>query len=117
MLARIDRGPGQKTAAAQLARLEAQLQEQRAGLLTEAYSEHEPDVQLMGLYQTKRREADSTVIILRSTDFFGMEKTEPYEEGSRLLYVVFTRARKRSIVLTFGSGLPGLVEPLARLSP
>lgn len=116
MLARVDRGPGQKIPAAQLARLEAQLQEQRVGLLTEAYSEHEPDVQLMGLYQTKGREADSTVIILRSTDFFGMEKTEPYEEGSRLMYVVFTRARKRSIVLIFGSGLPGLVEPLARLS-
>jgi DNA helicase-2/ATP-dependent DNA helicase PcrA len=116
MLARTDRGPGRKTPAAQLARLEAQLQEQRVGLLTEAYSEHEPDVQLMGLYQTKGREADSTVIILRSTDFFGMEKKEPYEEGSRLMYVVFTRARKRSIVLIFGSGLPGLVEPLARLS-
>lgn len=117
MLARIDRGPGQKTPAAQLGRLESQLQEQRVGLLTEAYSEHEPDVQLMGLYQTKGREADSTVIILRSTDFFGMEKKEPYEEGSRLMYVVFTRARKRSIVLIFGSGLPGLIEPLARLSP
>lgn len=100
-----------------LARLDVLVEEQRTGLLTETVTEHEPPVQLMGLYQTKGREADATVIILRATDFFGTDRTEPFEQGSRLMYVVFTRARIKSVVLIFGSGLPGLVAPLAQLSP
>src|SRR5258707_714123 len=44
-------------------------------------------VQLIGLYQTKGREADATVVVLRSNDFYG---TEP---------AVLTRARHKTIVL------------------
>lgn len=107
---------GATSAAAALARLEALVVDERMRLLTDTIAEREPAVQLMGLYQTKGREADATVIILRATDFFGTERTEPFEEGSRLMYVVFTRARIRSVVLIFGSGLPELVAPLARLA-
>ena len=70
----------------------------------------------MGLYQTKGREADATVVVLRSGDFYGTERP-PFPVGSRLLYVVLTRARHRTIVLLFGGGLPALVAPLANLAP
>ncbi|GGL42403.1 hypothetical protein GCM10012283_26280 [Phycicoccus endophyticus] len=88
----------------------------RSGQLTEYASEPEGAIQLMNLHQTKGREADATVVVLRGNDFFGFEKTEPYQDGSRLLYVVFSRARKRVIVLTFGSGHSGLVAPFVRLA-
>ncbi len=110
------RGATSTSAAAALARLEALVVDQRMSLLTDTITEREPAVQLMGLYQAKGREADATVIILRARDFYGTDRTEPFEEGSRLMYVIFTRARVRSVVLIFGSGLPGLVAPLARLA-
>ena len=69
----------------------------------------------MGLYQTKGREADATVVVLRSNDFYGTEPA-PVPVGSRLLYVVLTRARHKTIVLLFGDEPPGLVAPLARLA-
>jgi DNA helicase-2/ATP-dependent DNA helicase PcrA len=116
MLASSLRGATSIRPTAALARLEALVVDQRMSLLTDTVAEHEPPVQLMGLYQTKGREADATVIILRATDFFGTDRAEPFEEGSRLMYVVFTRARINSVVLIFGSGLPGLVAPLARLA-
>lgn len=116
MLASSLRGATSTSAAGALAGLEALVVDQRMSLLTDTIAEREPAVQLMGLYQTKGREADATVIILRSTDFFGTDRSEPFEEGSRLMYVVFTRARIRSVVLIFGSGLPGLIAPLARLA-
>lgn len=68
----------------------------------------------MNLHQTKGREADATVIVLRERDWFG-EETEPFPEASRLLYVVFTRARRKIVVLLFGQGPPGVVAPLAAL--
>lgn len=116
MLALSLRGTLSTSAPAALARLEALVLDQRMRLLTDTLAEPEPAVQLMGLYQAKGREADATVIILRATDFFGSDRSEPFEEGSRLMYVVFTRARKKSVVLIFGEGLPGLVAPLARLA-
>jgi len=70
----------------------------------------------MGLYQTKGREADATVVVLRNGDFYGAER-HPFPVGSRLLYVVLTRARHKTILLLFGSGLPALVAPLASLAP
>ncbi|MGW7519532.1 UvrD-helicase domain-containing protein [Streptomyces sp. NPDC054796] len=74
----------------------------------------ETPVQLMGLYQAKGREADATVVVLRDRDFFGTEPP-PYLDGSRLLYVVLTRARHTTVVLLFGSP-PHLVAPLRGLS-
>ena len=79
---------------------------QRAGLLTNAADADPAPVQLMGLYQTKGREADATVVVLRSNDFYGKEAA-PFPVGSRLLYVVLTRARHKTIVLLFGHQPPG----------
>lgn len=73
------------------------------------------EVQLMNLYQTKGREADATVVVLREGDFLGSE-AEPFPNTSRLLYVVFSRARQRIIVLLVGGRLHPAVAPLARLS-
>lgn len=90
--------------------------ERRVALLTANAGEPPSPVQLMGLYQTKGREADATVVVLRNNDFFGYERQEPFEVGSRLLYVVLTRARHKTVVLIFGEGLPLLIAPLARLA-
>lgn len=73
------------------------------------------EVQLMNLYQTKGREADATVVVLRNDDFFGRED-EPFPDTSRLLYVVFSRARHRIIVILVGNALPPAVAPLAHLT-
>lgn len=73
------------------------------------------EVQLMNLYQAKGREADATVVVLREGDFMGNE-TEPFPNTSRLLYVVFSRARQRIIVLLVGNRWHPAVAPLARLA-
>ncbi|MUM18867.1 MULTISPECIES: UvrD-helicase domain-containing protein [unclassified Mycobacteroides] len=83
--------------------------------LSRADYEDPERIQLMNLYQTKGREADATVIILREDDFMGKER-EPFPNTSRLLYVVFTRARKRIVVLLIGNGLPPAVTPLLSLA-
>ncbi|MFG1928818.1 UvrD-helicase domain-containing protein [Cryptosporangium sp. NPDC048952] len=88
----------------------------RTDLLTSATGEPDAPVQLMGLYQTKGREADATVVVLRSNDFYGPERREPFETGSRLLYVVLTRARHKTTVLLFGDAPQALVAPLAALT-
>jgi DNA helicase-2/ATP-dependent DNA helicase PcrA len=95
--------------------LRERLTDQQVSLLT--YSDaHDPaDVQLMGLYQSKGREADATIVVLRGNDYFGRE-AEPMPVGSKLVYVVLTRARAKTIILTLGSPLPPLVAPLAALS-
>lgn len=49
-------------------------------------------VQVMNLHQTKGREADTTILLLASDEYYGPE-AEPFPKGSRLLYVVMTRAR------------------------
>jgi DNA helicase-2/ATP-dependent DNA helicase PcrA len=72
------------------------------------------EVQLMNLYQTKGREADATIVVLREGDFMGTEG-EPFPTTSRLLYVVFSRARHRIIVLLVGDYLHPAVEPLTQL--
>ena len=98
-----------------LALLDRAVSRQRASLLTYAADADPVPVQLMGLYQTKGREADATVVVLRSNDFYGNEKP-PFPVGSRLLYVVLTRARHKTLLLLFGDGLPPLVAPLANLA-
>jgi DNA helicase-2/ATP-dependent DNA helicase PcrA len=94
--------------------LDRAIAQQRARLLTYTTDADPVPVQLMGLYQTKGREADATVVVLRSNDFYGKERT-PFPVGSRLLYVVLTRARHKTLLLLFGTDLPPLVAPLARL--
>jgi DNA helicase-2/ATP-dependent DNA helicase PcrA len=95
--------------------LDRAVSRQRASLLTYAADADPVPVQLMGLYQTKGREADATIVVLRSNDFYGKEKP-PFPIGSRLLYVVLTRARHKTLLLLFGDGLPPLVAPLADLA-
>lgn len=70
------------------------------------------EVQLMNLYQTKGREADATVVVLREGDFMGYE-SEPFPTTSRLLYVVFSRAREKIVVLFIGDKFHPAVAPLA----
>lgn len=84
-----------------------------AALTDSALSERE--VQLMNLHQTKGREADATVVVLREGDFMGSE-SQPFPTTSRLLYVVFSRARERIIVLLVGNNLHPAVAPLARFA-
>ena len=100
---------------AALTLLDQAITQHRASLLTYAIDADEVPVQLMGLYQTKGREADATVVVLRSNDFYGRERP-PFPVGSRLLYVVLTRARNKTLLLLFGHGLPALVDPLASLA-
>lgn len=95
--------------------LRAQLSDQQVSLLTSNDDDTSAAVQLMGLYQSKGREADATIVVLRGNDYFGSE-AEPMPNGSKLLYVVLTRARTKTVVLTLGSRLPSLVGPLAELS-
>ena len=102
--------------ASALERINTAVTTHRTGLLTNATSEPAAPVQLMGLYQAKGREADATVVVLRSNDFYGNERYEPFEAGSRLLYVVLTRARHKTVVLHFGGNPKLLVAPLAKLA-
>lgn len=95
--------------------LREQLTDEEVSLLTYNDADDPANVQVMGLYQSKGREADATVVLLRGNDFYGNE-AEPMSVGSRLLYVVLTRARRKTIVLTLGSTLRPLVDPLAALS-
>jgi DNA helicase-2/ATP-dependent DNA helicase PcrA len=95
--------------------LKERLTDRQVSLLTYNNADDPADVQLMGLYQSKGREADATIVVLRTDDYFGNE-SEPMPVGSKLLYVVLTRARTKTIVLTLGSTLPSLIEPLAALS-
>jgi len=95
--------------------LRERLTDQQVSLLTYNDADDPADVQLMGLYQSKGREADATIVVLRENDYFGKE-SEPMPVGSKLLYVVLTRARTKTIVLTVGSTLPSLIYPLENLS-
>lgn len=91
------------------------LTDHHVSLLTYSDADDPVNVQLMGLYQSKGREADATIVVLRENDYFGKEQ-EPMPVGSKLLYVVLTRARTKTIVLTLGSRLPSLISPLAVLT-
>lgn len=112
MVARAKRTRGASGVAQALAR---EVEQAASGLLTDV-TDAPGDVQLMNLHQTKGREADATIVILRSTDFFGNREQQPYVNTSRLLYVVFSRARHRIVLLLVGQGLPPQVAPLTRLA-
>lgn len=112
--ARARRMLGRRASPADLVRLvTGWAEETSAGLLTDLGDDPQ-EVQLMNLYQTKGRESDATIVVFRQSDFFGRER-HPFPDTSRLLYVVFSRAREAVIVLIVGSGLPDAVAPLARL--
>lgn len=95
--------------------LQERLTDEQVSLLTYSGAGDLAKVQLMGLYQSKGREADATIVILRGNDYYGKEP-EPMPVGSRLLYVVLTRARRKTVVLTLGLHLPRLIYPLATLA-
>lgn len=65
-------------------------------------------VQVMNLHQTKGREADTTILLLNSDEWYGNE-SEPFPNGSRLLYVVMTRARHQAHIV-----VPNTTHPLWR---
>lgn len=65
-------------------------------------------VQVMNLHQTKGREADTTILLLGADDYYGGEG-EPFPDGSRLLYVVMTRARHQAHIV-----VPATSHPLWR---
>lgn len=95
--------------------LRERLTDEQVSLLTYSNADDSSAVQLMGLYQSKGREADATIVVLRGNDYYGREP-EPIPSGSKLLYVVLTRARTKTIVLTLGTELPSLIYPLAALA-
>lgn len=72
-----------------------------------------PAVQVMNLHQTKGRETDAVIILCGDDDFHGYEN-EPFVDGSRLLYVILTRARKE-ITLISGNHPHALFAPIAAL--
>jgi DNA helicase-2/ATP-dependent DNA helicase PcrA len=73
-------------------------------------SHRQHGIQVMNLHQTKGREADSTILLLGPDEYYGKER-EPYRSGSRLLYVVMTRARQRAHLVVPGTAHP-LWQPL-----
>lgn len=101
--------------AGEMETLRARLTDQHVALLTYTDTSVTADVQLMCPYQSKGREATATIEVLRAGDYCGREP-EPMPHGSKLLCVVFTRARRKTVIMTLGSRLPVLVAPLVALS-
>lgn len=112
MVARARRSPDVRAGVLAMAREADQV---ASGLLTEVMDDP-GDVQLMNLHQTKGREADATVVVLRATDYFGKGEKSPFVETSRLLYVVFSRARHRIVLLLIGDRYPAQITDLASLA-
>jgi DNA helicase-2/ATP-dependent DNA helicase PcrA len=102
------RGP-----ATQTANLVNAINDLRVGAMFESQRHRLPAVQVMNLHQTKGREADAVVILCADDDFHGHED-EPFVEGSRLLYVILTRAR-REVTVLLGHDPHPLVSPIAIL--
>lgn len=73
--------------------VEAQLSAARDDALVGHLAPRPRPVQVMNLHQTKGREADTTILLLGPDEYHG-EEGEPFPDGSRLLYVVMTRARR-----------------------
>lgn len=112
--ARLTRGGSRAPSDAVVAvSLERAAQELASSALTESrVAPH--TVQLMNLYQTKGREADATVVVLREGDWLG-DEGEPWSDTSRLLYVVFSRAREKIVIVPVGDNLHPAVAPLGDL--
>jgi len=94
--------------------LRDRLSAERIALLANSDTVEAADVQLMGPHQSKGRDADATIVVLRGNDYFG-DEAEPMPHGSKLLYIVLTRARRKTIILALGLALKPLVSPIARL--
>lgn len=77
------------------AAVEQELLRARDEALVGAGTARRAPIQVMNLHQTKGREADTTILLLGSNEFHGSEG-EPYPTGSKLLYVVMTRARQKA---------------------
>jgi DNA helicase-2/ATP-dependent DNA helicase PcrA len=88
------------------AAVEQELLRARDEVLVGAGAARRAPVQVMNLHQTKGREADTTILLLGSNEFHGSEG-EPYPTGSKLLYVVMTRARQTAHLV-----VPNLVHGL-----
>ncbi|MGQ4482629.1 UvrD-helicase domain-containing protein [Streptomyces sp. SAS_276] len=88
------------------AAVEQELLRVRDEALVGAGTTRRAPIQVMNLHQTKGREADTTILLLGSNEFHGSEG-EPYPTGSKLLYVVMTRARKEAHLV-----VPNLVHGL-----
>lgn len=99
--------------ATQTANLVNAINQLRLGAMFESQRRRLPAVQVMNLHQTKGREADAVVILCGDDDFHGYED-EPFVQGSRLLYVVLTRARTEVTVI-LGHDPHALVSPIAAL--
>lgn len=99
--------------ATQTANLVNAINQLRVGAMFDSQRRRLPPVQVMNLHQTKGREADAVVILCTDEDFHGHED-EPFVEGSRLLYVILTRARTEVTVI-LGHDPHPLVAPIAAL--
>lgn len=100
--------------ATQTARLAKALAQLRAGAMFDSQRRRLPAVQVMNLHQTKGREADAVVVVCSDDDYLG-DETEPFPDGSRLLYVILTRARQE-VTMIFGDEPHPLVAPISRLA-
>jgi DNA helicase-2/ATP-dependent DNA helicase PcrA len=93
-----------------LAAVTAELLRARDETLVGTLSDRRRPIQVMNLHQTKGREADTTILLLGPDEFYGYE-SEPYPDGSCLLYVVMTRARHLAHLVVPASPHP-LWQPL-----
>ena len=89
-----------------IAAVTAELLRARDDALVGNHTARQRPIQVMNLHQTKGREADTTILLLGSDEFHGYE-SEPFPAGSRLLYVVMTRARRRAHIV-----VPRIAHPL-----
>lgn len=95
-----------------LATVTAELLRARGETLVGNLTDRRRPIQVMNLHQTKGREADTTILLLGPgpNEFYGYE-SEPYPDGSRLLYVVMTRARHQAHLVVPANPHP-LWQPL-----
>ncbi len=99
--------------ATQVAELTKSIASLRVEAMLESKGGRLPAVQVMNLHQTKGREVDAVILLCGDNDYHGKE-SEPFVEGSRLLYVTLTRARNEVTVL-LGSRPHQLFAPIAAL--
>lgn len=100
--------------ASQTANLAQAINQVRVGAMFESQRRRLPSVQVMNLHQTKGREVDAVVVLCGDDDFHGYE-SEPFVEGSRLLYVILTRARNE-VTMIFGHDPHALMAPISTLA-
>ncbi|SDM01984.1 Superfamily I DNA or RNA helicase [Geodermatophilus siccatus] len=93
-----------------IAAVEAQLGQAHDDTLLNCHRQAARQVQVMNLHQTKGREADVTLLLLQEDEWHGRER-EPFPKGSRLLYVVMTRARQEAHIVC-GTEVHALWRPL-----